>query len=136
MGVILGRLLDYLNFSLIIKTTGSCSSQQKPRSDSRHLYAGHHLANNQITAKLILEDDTAPSFDVFCTYRRIYDGSFAFVFLIHTCQINLTFPLTLTTVTLNESRLRWFETCFWKPISKGHFSFISCYAFAQISSFS
>jgi hypothetical protein len=34
---------SHLNFSLAIKTTASRSSVEKPESDSRHLYTGHHL---------------------------------------------------------------------------------------------
>ena len=53
----------YLSFSLNIKTTGSRSSLQKPKSDSRHFYAEHRLHSNQVSCRLILEMDAASSFD-------------------------------------------------------------------------
>src|SRR5260364_210331 len=37
----------------------------KPASDSRHLYAGHHLLSNRVASRLILKSANASSFDVF-----------------------------------------------------------------------
>ena len=51
-----------------------------------------------------------PSVSMSCTgSRRVNDGSLAFVFLIHTCRVMLDVSPTLTTTTLNDSRLGWFE---------------------------
>ena len=41
--------------------------------------------------------------------RRVNGGSLAFVFLIHTCRVMLDVSPTLTTTTLNDSRMGWFE---------------------------
>src|SRR5260364_457805 len=54
-----------LCFSLGIKATGSRSALEKPASDSRHLYAGHHLLSNRVGSRLILKSANASSFDVF-----------------------------------------------------------------------
>ena len=51
-----------------------------------------------------------PSVSMSCTgSRRVNGGSLAFVFLIHTCRVMLDVSPTLTTATLNDSRLGWFE---------------------------
>ncbi|WP_213155406.1 hypothetical protein, partial [Neochlamydia sp. AcF65] len=47
---------SHLNFSLIIQATGSHSSVQTPKSDSRHLYAGCHLHSNQVSCRFFTED--------------------------------------------------------------------------------
>jgi len=52
-----------LEFSLVIKTTGSRSSLQKPKSESRLLYAGCRLSNNQVLDKLIPGYSNDPGFD-------------------------------------------------------------------------
>ena len=103
---------SHLDFPLAIKTTASRSSVEKPESDSRHLYTGHRLHSFQIACKLILGCTQDPSFDVILVLRCFNSGSGLFVFLILTCQINLTFHLTLTTAALYYSRLSWFEACF------------------------
>jgi hypothetical protein len=36
----------------------------KPGLESRHLYTGHHMANKQVLAMLILGRKHVPSFDV------------------------------------------------------------------------
>ncbi len=46
----------HLVFSLNIKATGSRSSTQEPKSDSRLLYAGCRLPGNQVSCRLIPED--------------------------------------------------------------------------------
>ncbi|MBU6148595.1 MAG: hypothetical protein KGQ54_00175 [Verrucomicrobia bacterium] len=53
-----------MDFSLNIKTTGSRSSVEKPRSDSRHLYAGYHLRSVQVTRRFVLGYAKDPSFDI------------------------------------------------------------------------
>ncbi len=47
-------------------------SVPKPGSESRHLYTGHHMANKQEPAILILGKVCVPSFDVtgFLSMRR------------------------------------------------------------------
>ena len=51
-----------------------------------------------------------PSVSMSCTgSRRVNGGSLAFVFLIHTCRVMLDVSPTLTTATLHDSRLGWFE---------------------------
>jgi coenzyme PQQ biosynthesis protein C len=40
------------------------SSVPKPGLESRHLYTGHHMANKQVLAMLILGRKHVPSFDV------------------------------------------------------------------------
>ena len=63
--------------------------------------------------------DMSPSFDVFLSFRCVYSGSVLFVSLIHTCHVLLhNFTSTLTTITLNDSRLKWFGAYFWKPTPK------------------
>ena len=53
-----------------------------------------------------------PSVSMSCTgSRRVNGGSLAFVFLIHTCRVTLDVSPTLTTTTLHDSRLGWFEVC-------------------------
>ena len=83
---------SYLDFSLNIKTPGSHSSLEKPRSDSRHFYAGHHLPNHQALGRFILEKRYASSFDALYYSRRVNSDSALFVFLIHTCRVIPTFP--------------------------------------------
>ena len=53
-----------------------------------------------------------PSVSMSCPgSRRVNGGSLAFVFLIHTCRVMLDVSPTLTTATLHDSRLGWFEAC-------------------------
>ncbi len=63
IGTLLLGVLDSLNFSLVIKTTGSRSSLQKPKSDSRLLYAGCHLLNHQALSKFVPSYGNALGFD-------------------------------------------------------------------------
>src|SRR5262245_43737134 len=51
-----------LGFSLGIRATGSCSSAQKPASDSRPLYAGRRPPSHQAPGRLIPEGPNAPGF--------------------------------------------------------------------------
>ena len=50
-------------FSLDIKATGSCSSAQKPASESRPLYAGRRPPSLQAPGGLVPEVETASGFD-------------------------------------------------------------------------
>src|SRR5207245_10981624 len=52
-----------LGFSLAIRATGSCSSAQKPASDSRPLYAGRRPPSHQAPGRLIPEGPNASGFD-------------------------------------------------------------------------
>jgi hypothetical protein len=93
---------------------GSCSSTQKPASDSRPLYAGHCPSNHQAPDGLVPEEIPASGFsDDNELSRRVIDG-FAFARLsdAHLPQImSGTFDPTLTTTTLYRSSSDWFETC-------------------------
>jgi hypothetical protein len=57
----------------------------EPRLGSRHLYPGHRMASNQVSAMLFPESGGAPvlmpSVDLF---RGLISGSLAFVSLTHT----------------------------------------------------
>jgi hypothetical protein len=84
---------SHLDFSLAIKTTASHSSVEKPESDSRHLYTGHHPHNIQLACGFILGVSPNPNSDVFLVFRCFNSGSGLFVFLILTCQIYSDFSL-------------------------------------------
>jgi hypothetical protein len=69
-----------LYFSLDIATTGSRSSAQEPGLESRPLYAGCRLPNNQVSGKLVPEDRSAPGFDnSSVAYDASSEGSLSFV---------------------------------------------------------
>jgi len=76
-----------LCFSLDIKATGSCSSAQKPASDSRPLYAGRRLPSHQAPDRLVPEVDNASGFD---DAKGLNDasskGSLSFVSRMFTCS--------------------------------------------------
>jgi hypothetical protein len=57
----LSRRLPHSIFSL--ESTGSCSSVQKPASDSRPLYAGRRLSSHQAPDRLVPEAPYASGFD-------------------------------------------------------------------------
>jgi hypothetical protein len=61
------------------------SSIPEPRLESRHLYPGHRMASNQVSAMLFPESGGAPvlmpSVDLF---RGLISGSLAFVSLTRT----------------------------------------------------
>ena len=68
-------------------------SMQEPRPRSRHLHAGHHLANQQAPARLIPKLQSIPGFDVNLFLRHVISGSLALAFVIHTCRAQgATFP--------------------------------------------
>ena len=68
-------------------------SMQEPRPRSRHLHAGHHLANQQAPARLIPRLQSIPGFDVNLFLRHVISGSLALAFVIHTCRAHgATFP--------------------------------------------
>jgi hypothetical protein len=68
-------------------------SMQEPRPRSRHLHAGHHLANQQAPARLIPGLQSIPGFGVNLFLRHVISGSLALAFVIHTCRAHgATFP--------------------------------------------
>ncbi len=68
-------------------------SAQKPRPSSRHLHAGHRLANQQAPARPIPEPQRFPGFDATQIFRRVISGSLSLAFLVHTCRARgATFP--------------------------------------------
>ena len=72
IGTLSLKAVDLLRFSLSIKTTGSRSSLQKPKSESRLLYADCHLSNNQVSDRLVPRYGNALGFD---SVSLIYDAS-------------------------------------------------------------
>ena len=52
-------------------------------------------------------------------FRHLNSGSLVFVFLIHTWYFSSTFSVTLTTMALYHSSLRWFIACSCKPTMEG-----------------
>jgi hypothetical protein len=96
-------------------------SMQEPRPRSRHLHAGHHLANQQAPARLIPELQSIPGFDVNLFLRHVISGSLALAFVIHTCRAHgATFPATLTTTALDRSSSRWFAASACTAAAEGH----------------
>src|SRR5450759_2219716 len=76
-----------LGFSLGIRATGSCSSAQKPASESRPLYAGRRLPSHQDTDRLVPEVETASGFDDAMGLNDASSmGSLSFVSRMLTCS--------------------------------------------------
>ena len=59
------------------------STETEPEPSSRHLHAGHHLANTQDPARLIPGSPTLVSISSH-PFRHFNSGSLAFVFTAHT----------------------------------------------------
>ena len=96
-------------------------SMQEPRPRSRHLHAGHHLANQQAPARLIPGLQSIPGFDVNLFLRHVISGSLALAFVIHTCRAHgATFPPTLTTTTLDRSSSGRFAASACTAAAEGH----------------
>jgi hypothetical protein len=96
-------------------------SMQEPRPRSRHLHAGHHLANQQAPARLIPGLRSIPGFDVNLFLRHVISGSLALAFVIHTCRAHgATFPTTLTTTALDRSSSGWFAASACTAAAEGH----------------
>src|SRR5258708_32086964 len=75
-----------LGFSLAIRATGSCSSAQKPASDSRPLYAGRRPPSHQAPGRLIPEGPNASGFDDPMIFNDASSqGSLSFVSRMLTC---------------------------------------------------
>jgi len=99
-------------------------SIRKPKISSCHLYAGHHLSNNQITLKLIMEqlrgsifDVTVHAFDTSSVVRLRSSPDFT-----PDRIIVLPFTVTLTTLTFNQRSSRRFGNYFWKSSPEGQTS--------------
>ena len=99
-------------------------SAPEPRPSSRHLHAGHRLANKQAPARLLPGLSVPPGFDVILlAFRHVISGSLALAFLAHTCRAHgRDFSATLTTTALDRSSLRWFGTPPCRAIPEGHTS--------------
>lgn len=107
------RTCTYSDFSLNIETTGSRSSTRKPRSDSRHLYAGCRPYSNQVSYGLIPGYGNAPGFDNihWITTRQQWFGVTR-LSDPHLPRIDSwRFTSTLTTTAHYRSSLKWFGTC-------------------------
>src|ERR1700680_2584747 len=69
------------------RSTGSCSSAQKPASNSRPLYAGRRLPSHQAPDRLVPEEIHASGFgDAKLLNDASSMGSLSFVFRMHTCS--------------------------------------------------
>ena len=96
-------------------------SVQKPGAGSRHLYTGGHLGSKQVSPKLSPEPYKEAQFR---PHLYLFDASS----VVRCCSspqptpamiLCHDFSLTLTTLTLNQSSLRWFEACSCKPAQRG-----------------
>ena len=96
-------------------------SIRKPKISSCRLYAGHHPSNNQMTLELFMGQICNPIFDVTV---HAFDTSSA-VRLRSSPNLSpdkifvLPFPVTLTTLTLNQRSSRRFGNYFWKSSPEG-----------------
>jgi hypothetical protein len=97
-------------------------SAPEPRPSSRHLHAGHRLANTQAPARLLPGLSVPPGFDVISlAFRHVISGSLALAFLAHTCRAHgRDFSATLTTTALDRSSLRWFATSPCRAVAEDH----------------
>ena len=115
------RQFSDLHFSLIITTTGSRSSQQEPDIESRPLYAGHHLRSIRNTPVSLSRRWDTPSilmshmdFDT-SSWVRFHSP----LYISPDCILVQPFDPTLTTDTLNNCSLGWFEASFRQQTSVG-----------------
>jgi hypothetical protein len=97
-----------LEFSLNMNMTGSRSSMKEPKLKSRRLNAGYRLLSKQVSRKLVPERFkilVLISSKFFSTRRQRF--TCVRLFNSHLILINVSiFSSTLTTMTLNHSRLR------------------------------
>ncbi len=95
-------------------------STPEPEPRSRHFNAGRHPSSKQAPLGLILGKRYPPSFDVIHTLSTSLQW-FTCVRLLdsHLTQSRRAFSVTLTTMALNHSSLRWFGTCSCKPVPRG-----------------
>jgi hypothetical protein len=110
----------HLRFSLNIETTGS-------HVPSKSLNQGHAIfmpdaaqTVSRFPLDLSWRPWCTPSFDVI-SYVTTPHQWFACAHLLdsHLIPSSGTFSLTLTTLALYQSSLRWFETCSCKPVPRG-----------------
>jgi hypothetical protein len=95
------------------QSTGSCSSAQKPASDSRPLYAGRRLPRHQAPDRLVPEGIHASGFgDARVLNDASSMGLLSFVFRTHTCSRSCPELLLQRSPPrpLDQSSLEWFET--------------------------
>ncbi len=95
---------------------------REPRPRSRHLHAGHHLANTQAPARLIPGKQRDPGFDVTHTLTTLHQW-FTRVRLRDpylTRSNGMPFPTTLTTTALDRSSSGWFAAFSCKTATEGH----------------
>ena len=91
-------------------------SAQEPNLGSRHLYAGRRPGSMQVSPELILECSKPPVLTSSIRFRHLISGSLSLVSLNLTCHdLCHDFSLTLTTMALYHSSLRWFGACSCKP---------------------
>jgi len=84
-------------------------SAPEPGPSSRHLHAGHRLANQQAPARLIPGRHTRPGFDVADSVSTRHQWiAFARLLGPHLTRSRRAFSATLTTTALDRSSLRWF----------------------------
>ena len=97
------------------------SSIQRPAYKSCHLYAGCHLDSKRAPSRLVPETLQPPGFD---NIQPLFDTSS----MVHlrsslVCTPDMifchAFSLTLTTMTLDHSSLRWFGTYALTSIPRG-----------------
>ena len=109
-----------LDFSLDIKATGS----HVPCKSPCQFHATFIPDATQTVCKSPLDSLPAvrlPSVSTSTNSLSILHQWFTCVRLsgTHLTQSRCIFSLTLTTLTLNQSRLRWFATCSCQPIARG-----------------
>ena len=109
-----------MDFSLYIGATGSRSSTQKPESDSRHLYAGHHPPSKQVPDGIIPGLVQDPGFDVIPMLSTLHLW-FTFVRLSDSYMTPFIapFPMTLTTLALDQRSSWLFKACPCRPALEG-----------------
>ena len=109
-----------MDFSLYIGATGSHSSTQKPESDSRHLYAGHHPPSKQVPDGFIPGLVQDPGFDVFPVLSTLHLW-FTFVRLSdsHMTHYIAPFTMTLTTKALYQRSSWLFKAYPCRPALEG-----------------
>jgi hypothetical protein len=96
-------------------------STPKPRPSSRHLHAGHHLANQQAPARLIPGPHAAPGFDVTHMFTTRPQW-FAHARLLgpHLTRSKRAFSAALSTPALDRRTLRWFAASPCRATAEAH----------------
>jgi len=94
--------------------TGSRSSQKKPSTESRSLYAGHHLHSiRNALANCSRGPRTPPVLiSILRITTRQHEFAVTRLSIPYLLTLKVNFSSTLTTCTLNTRSLRWFEAGF------------------------